>query len=69
MAAELTPREAEIITLKCNGLSSKEISFRLGISTWTVENHVKNIMQKTRARSLLHAVAILHGCNQVAENS
>ncbi|MEI3611163.1 response regulator transcription factor [Pseudogracilibacillus sp. SO30301A] len=42
----LSTREREILTLVANGLTNKEISFRLEISEYTVKNHLKNLFQK-----------------------
>lgn len=44
--SSLTPREREILKYVSMGLSAKEISSKLNISTWTVTNHKANIMAK-----------------------
>ncbi len=46
---DLTKREREILCLICQGLSSKVVADKLGISTKTVEFHRANLLQKTRA--------------------
>lgn len=43
---DLTPREVEIVKMVTEGLSAKEISEELSISTHTVYTHRKNIMKK-----------------------
>jgi DNA-binding NarL/FixJ family response regulator len=43
---KLTTREQEILALLAEGLSNRQISERLFISTKTVENHRSNIMNK-----------------------
>ncbi len=48
---ELTKREREVLCLICQGLSSKVVADKLGISTKTVEFHRANLLQKTRAGS------------------
>jgi DNA-binding NarL/FixJ family response regulator len=43
---KLTPREKEIMGLIAEGLSSREISKRLGIAYFTVRKHRSNILPK-----------------------
>jgi DNA-binding NarL/FixJ family response regulator len=52
----LTRREQEIMGLLADGLSPKEISELLCISTKTVENHRSNIMRKLGVHSTLELV-------------
>lgn len=47
----LTPREREVMSLICKGLSNKEIARDLGISHRTVEIHRANILRKMNART------------------
>jgi len=54
----LTPRELEVLGLIADGLSSKEIARRLGISEHTVKFHVNTIMSKLGARSRTEAVVV-----------
>lgn len=49
---ELTPREQQIFYLIAEGLSYKEIAFRLKISAKTVNNHRTNIMNKLKLYSV-----------------
>lgn len=53
----LTKRELEVITLLSEGLSKKEISERLGISTPTVASHVAHIYEKLKVQNAPAAVA------------
>ena len=42
----MTPREGEIVSLICEGLTNKEIAERFHISRFTVKSHVHNILEK-----------------------
>ena len=42
----LSPREVEILGCVVEGLSNKEVANRLGISKYTVGNHINNIFRK-----------------------
>jgi len=56
---EISPRESEIITEICNGISKKEIEEKLFISIQTVKDHTHRIYIKTNVRSrlqLMHMV-------------
>lgn len=44
--ALLTPRQREILTLVAGGHNTKEIAFRLGLSTKTVEAHRTQLMER-----------------------
>lgn len=48
----LSPREIEIIQLIANEFTSQEISDKLAISIFTVENHRKNIFRKLEVKNL-----------------
>lgn len=48
---DLTTREQEILRLRAQGLSMKDISQRLCISPKTVENHCTNLMKKLNLHS------------------
>lgn len=45
-ASQLTEREREVLTLIAEGLSSKEIAQKLGVSLKTIESHRANLMDK-----------------------
>ncbi len=47
----ITQQEARVLQLVAEGLTTKEIAFRLGISPRTVETHRSHLMEKLRARS------------------
>jgi PAS domain S-box-containing protein len=54
----LTPRELEILELMAEGFENAQISHQLFISRETVKSHVRRLLQKLRARSRTHAVAL-----------
>jgi DNA-binding CsgD family transcriptional regulator len=58
-AYRLTPREREVTTLIAAGLANKEIATRLGVSRYTVEDHVKAVFAKTDVANRGSLVALL----------
>lgn len=55
-AAELSPRQLEVMNLVAEGLSNKEIAIRLDISPRTVENYRAWVMEKMGAVNLADLV-------------
>jgi DNA-binding NarL/FixJ family response regulator len=49
--AQLTPREQQVLQGIVDGLSDKEISTRLDLSTLTVRTHVKHVYRKLHVNS------------------
>jgi two-component system nitrate/nitrite response regulator NarL len=56
--ASLTPREREILDLITKGLSTSELAAKLGISTGTVQVHVKNLLSKLGVHSKVQALRL-----------
>ena len=48
----LTPREREVVRLVAEGLSSRQVAERLGISVKTVETHRSNILRRLGVESV-----------------
>ncbi len=62
-AIVLTPREAEVLGLICEGKSTNEIAQQLFISNRTVEGHRQNLLEKTGTPNAvgLALYAVKHG--------
>jgi two-component system response regulator NreC len=56
VAAELTPREREVLTYIAEGYTNREIAEALVISVKTVDRHRENIMQKLNLHSRVELV-------------
>jgi DNA-binding NarL/FixJ family response regulator len=57
MGPDLTARERQILSLICNGQSTKMVAETLSVSVKTVDNHRTNIMSKLGVRSLAELLA------------
>ncbi len=59
----LTNREMEVLEVIIEGLSNKEIAYRLGISQQTVKNHITSILSKLNLSDRTQAAiyALRHG--------
>lgn len=53
-----SPREFQVLELTAQGLTNKEIGYRLGIGERTVQFHLKSIFNKTGTNSRTEAVAL-----------
>ncbi len=56
-AADLTPREREILAQLVDGFRYREIGERLGISLDTVRTHIRHIYEKMQVRSRTEATS------------
>lgn len=52
----LTKREKEILNFIRQGLLTKEIAYKLGVSIHTINNHRKNILEKLDADNAIEAI-------------
>ncbi len=57
-AAELTPREREVLNLIATGATDKEIAAQLALSLHTVKTHVRSILSKLHAVNRRHAAKL-----------
>ena len=55
----LTRRQAQVAKLITQGLTDKEIALRLGLSTSTVSNHVKDILKRLKTTSRVKVREVL----------
>lgn len=53
-----TPRESQVLGLAADGLTNKEIAYRLGISERTVQFHLNSIFNKSSTQSRTEAVSL-----------
>ncbi len=63
LAADLTPREIEVLGLIGQGLPNRAIARELFVSEATVKTHINNLFAKAQLRDRAHAVnyALTHG--------
>ena len=55
---KISRREMDVLLQVKDGLRNPEIAANLGLSTKTVENHVRSILQKLGAKNRTEAVVI-----------
>jgi len=56
--AQLTPREAQILSHIAEGMSNRQMAELLQISERTIKNHVSAVLRKLNANDRAHAVAL-----------
>ncbi len=61
--ADLTPQQARILALVCEGYLNKQIAYELSISETTVKAHVTAILRKLGAQSRTQAVHIANSAS------
>jgi two-component system, NarL family, nitrate/nitrite response regulator NarL len=62
--AQLTEREAEILDLMANGLSTEDIAGRLFVAQVTVRSHIAAILRKLRVKDRNAAVRLAQGTGE-----
>jgi DNA-binding NarL/FixJ family response regulator len=65
MRESLSPREREVLRLMADGIGSRQIGQRLGISYATVRTHVRSIGSKLGTKSMVKAVVAARGLELV----
>ncbi|CAN5703886.1 response regulator transcription factor [soil metagenome] len=65
-AYSLTVKEGEVLKLLSKGLSYKMIADEMGISYFTVNNHIKKIYEKLQVHSIGEALALAHKSNLIS---
>jgi len=56
--SRLSNRERDVLLMVKDGMKNPEIAQELGLSTKTIENHVRSILQKLDAKNRTDAVII-----------
>src|SRR5690606_41321196 len=51
---ELTSRQLQIAELVAKGMTNRQIARNLGLSEWTVVNHLRRVMNKLECPSRVH---------------
>jgi DNA-binding CsgD family transcriptional regulator len=54
----LTAREREVLGMVAMGMGSSWIAATLGVASSTVDNHMRNCLQKLGARNRAHAIVL-----------
>jgi DNA-binding CsgD family transcriptional regulator len=54
----LSERQKQILTMVADGATWKEIIYRLGITRYTLKNHLNSIRERLNTQGTVHAVAL-----------
>lgn len=65
----LTPRQSEIAVMVAAGLTNRQIARELGLSEWTVINHLRKVMQKLDCPSRVHVAQLVPASRRPASPS
>lgn len=57
VADKFTPREIEVLRLISEGLTTRQVSGKLGVSERTVESHISKLYRKLEAKTRVQALA------------
>lgn len=57
-AHPFSPRELEVLQLAADGMTNKEIAYRLGLSERTIQFHLNTVFQKTGTGSRTEAASL-----------
>ena len=63
-AVRLTEREAEVLALMAEGLSTTEIAERLFLAQVTVRTHIAAVLKKLRVRDRKAAIRLARGASE-----
>ena len=61
-----TPAQLQALALMAKGMRAKEAAAHLGLSPWTVKDHIHNACRRMGAKNATHAVAIALTSGQIS---
>ena len=62
----MTDRQLQILALVARGLTNRQVGEELGISEWTVRNHMRAVLRKLQSRDRTQAVVIAISAGWIA---
>ncbi|WP_256348917.1 response regulator transcription factor [Pseudomonas sp. PDM24] len=60
----ITRREREVVLLLVNGLTNKQIAQQLGISNYTVRDHLSSMFEKMDVKSRIELAVLVVGMKE-----